>query len=68
MEDVPVLDGEWELYQSGDWTQHATNQSIIRWGIFWLLVPCMRKLHTRPALTWTAVVDHHLGSMLGPVT
>ncbi len=23
-------------------------------GTFWLLVPCMRKVHTRPALTWTA--------------
>ncbi len=24
-------------------------------GTFWLLVPCMRKVHTRPALNWTAV-------------
>ncbi len=24
-------------------------------GTFWFLVPCMRKFHTRPAMTWTAV-------------
>ncbi len=24
-------------------------------GTFWFLVPCIRKLHTRPAMTWTAV-------------
>ncbi len=24
-------------------------------GTFWLLVPCLRKIHTRPASIWTAV-------------
>ncbi len=43
-------------YQSIDWTQHTTCQSIIIsiGGTFWLLVPCIRKLHT-------------IRSMLGPV-
>ncbi len=43
-------------YQSIDWTQHTTCQSSISvGGTFWLLVPCMRKIHTRPALNWAAV-------------
>ncbi len=44
------------LYQSVDWTLHTIREiSILALGAFWLLVPCMGKLHTRPALTWTAV-------------
>ncbi len=42
-------------YQLTDWAQHTTYQSSIRWGTFWLLVLCMRKLQTRPTSTWTAV-------------
>ncbi len=37
----------------------GTNILLIRvvsvGGTIWLLVPCMRKVHTRPALTWTDV-------------
>ncbi len=44
--------------QSTDWTQHTTSPSSISdGGTFWLLVPCVRKLHSRPALTWTAVLN-----------
>ncbi len=60
-----VLDDELELYhlddmiasqyQSIDWTQLATCQSSISWGTFWFQVLCLRKLLTRPALTWTTV-------------
>ncbi len=44
-------------YQSIDWIKHTTCKltgSVTVGGTFWFLVPCMRKLHTRPALTWTA--------------
>ncbi len=43
-------------YQSIDWTQHTTCQTSISWGN--LLAPGTvhkKKLHTRPALIWTAV-------------
>ncbi len=66
MKDVKVLNGFSGIYTT--WTtcsRHNTNQVIgtnillIRvgsvGGTFWLLIPCMRKVHTRPALTWTAV-------------
>ncbi len=45
-------------YQSIDWTQHTICKltgSVTVGGTFWLLVPCIRKLHTKPAMTWTAV-------------
>ncbi len=39
-----------------DRTQHTTcPRSISVGGTFWLLVPCMSKLHTRSAKTWTTV-------------
>ncbi len=66
MKDVKVLNGFSGIHTT--WTtcsRHNTNQVIVTsillirvvaaGGTFWLLVPCMRKVHTRPALTWTAV-------------
>ncbi len=66
MKDVKVLNGFSGIYTT--WTtcsRHNTNQVIgtnillIKvvsvGGTFWLLVPYMRKVHTRSALTWTAV-------------
>ncbi len=66
MKDVKVLNGFSGIYTT--WmtcSRHNTNQVIgtnillVRvisvGGTFWLLVPCMRKVHMRPALTWTAV-------------
>ncbi len=33
----------------------ASYKQLLVWGTFWIPVPCIRKLHTKPALTWTAV-------------
>ncbi len=67
LKDSEVLDGWWDLYPLGrhdrvtkpvDWLDPTTCKltgSVTVGGTFWLLLPCMRKLHTRPALTWTAV-------------
>ncbi len=50
-------------YQSIDWAQHTNcPRSISFGGTFWLLVPGMRKLHTRPDYTRTTVstfIDSH---------
>ncbi len=58
-----VLEGEWDLYhvlgsqyQSIDWTQQTTCQVVFQLEEpFKLMEPRMRKLHTRPAMTWSAV-------------